>query len=172
MMPGMMPGGRPTRPGQTQEAEGSQIDKERDRMFDAVSFRLEFRAYEDFFWNVLNGLLADDNQVVITSLAVTNSNELLWPEYLKPVGSSQPARRSRAAPRPARRRQNELADLFGMGGEPGELSATLEPQDEVTLAGLEERRQYLVGGDLLRVVMEVKVYRLKPEETETTPEGR
>ena len=132
------------------------FETERDRMFESVTFEMEFKVYEDFFWQTLNALLADENQIVISSLAITNSNTILWPDYLQTVGEGterQRRRRRTATP------QNDNMPLFA-GGEEAEAT---EVAPEVKLPGLLERRKHVVGGDLLDVVLKLNVYRMKPK---------
>jgi hypothetical protein len=141
------------------------IEAEVERLFEWVPFRLEFRIYEDFFWETLNHLLADPNQIVLTRLALTNSNQLLWPDYLQPrVTGGARSRTRRETARPPDQ-NSEMMALLEM--ETGATPAAESPERSMMLPGLSERRQYSVGGDLLNVVMEVKIYRLKP----ATPES-
>lgn len=156
--------GRPTQSLAQSEDTRSIAEKEVERLFEWVPFRLEFRVYEDFYWDTLNRLLADPNQLVLTRLAVTNSNERLWPDYLKPVVSGASRSTPRARPRPAARGSDMLALLQGDRETSEEESAGQGP----SLPGLAERRQNSVGSDLLNVVMEIKIYRLKSATSEST----
>ncbi|MGA0332345.1 MAG: hypothetical protein ACO3N7_00930 [Kiritimatiellia bacterium] len=150
------------------ETEGkSKVLQEKERLFDWVDYRLEFRVYEDFFWEIMNKIVNDPNQLVLTELYVTNSNEKLWPKYLEPVlgkGEKPAARTPR--PRPAARRDDLLSILQGSTSDEAE-----ETEDkDVRIPGLEDRRQHVVGGDLLNVVMVVRVYRLK-DQAQAAAEG-
>ncbi|MDF3130092.1 Amuc_1100 family pilus-like protein [Kiritimatiellaeota bacterium B1221] len=152
-----------------EEDTRSKLLQEKDRLFDWEDYRLEYRVYEDHFWNVLNLIMADSNQYVITQLSVTNSNEDLWPNYLEPTfGNARADRSQRPARRPKQREMNELEMLLHGGVDP----AGVNPEEDsvVKIAGLAERRQNKVGGDLLNVVMVVRVYRLTEDGTEETQE--
>lgn len=149
------------------------LASERDRLFDTVPVTVEFRAYEDFLWEVLNEILSDPNQIVISSVSITNSNRMLWPEYLETPMSVSGGRESRRDRRSSERnrRPSPENDLLSMLTEDSTPEETPEEQEEKK-AGLAARQQNLVGGDLLNVVLKLNVYRLKPvEETETQPEG-
>ena len=153
------------------EQEGlSDVEKERDRLFDAIHLKAEFKVYEDFLWETLNEILADPNQLVITSISITNGNTLLWPDYLKNPYSSAPRATNRDT-RAATRRTTPENDLLSMLS--GEQTETPEPEeDEKMQLGLPARQQNIVGQDLLNVVMELKAFRLKTEEESATqPEG-
>jgi hypothetical protein len=164
--PGM---GRPGQAGQEEDAR-SEVEEETERLFEAMTVEVEFSAYEDFLWATLNNLLADSNQIAVSSMSVTNSNTILWPDYLKsPSGSTATPRRRSA--RPAQERRTAQDDLLSLLGGGSTETAAEQAQSEEKKAGLEERQQYLVGGDLLTVVMELKVFRLKTEEDTTQPEG-
>ncbi len=168
--PPMMGGApRPARPGQAaaepQETR-SVAEMEAERLFEWAPFRLEFRVYEDFYWDTLNRLLADPNQIVLTRLAVTNSNQMLWPDYLRPlVTGTTRARPRETRPAPRERGGDMLALLQGLDRQ---TPAAESAGPSTALPGLSERRMLRVGGDLLNVVMEVKIYRLKPVTPETT----
>lgn len=167
-----VPGGIPgpgARAGAMQGGETdprSELQKEKERMFQTLTYRLEFKVYEDFLWGVLNQILADPNQLAISSMTITNSNTLLWPDYIKNVASTADARRSRggAARRTERRRPAATNDLLSLLGGGTETAAEAPEQEEEKIAGLEERRQFPVGGDLLHVIVDLKVFRLKPED--------
>lgn len=143
--------------------EAPDFKVERKRMFEVITFNIEFKAYEDFFWETLNAILADPNQITVSSLSVTNGNTVLWPDYLKPVG--QGTKRFTRSQRNANRNADILSLLQGNDEEAASQST------DNALPGLADRRQYDVGGDLLDVVMEVKIYRLKTEEPVREGEG-
>lgn len=151
-----------------EEDTRSELLKQKERLFNWQDYRLEFRVYEDFLWQLLNRMVADPNQLVITEMYITNSNDMLWPKYLEPVMGGR--RRMPARPRaPAREPGNDLTMLLqGIGGV--ENTGT-GPEPVVQIAGLAERRENVVGQDLLNVVMVVRVYRLA-EETLENEEGR
>lgn len=145
----------------------SELQKQKNRLFTFKDYRLEFKAYEDFFREAFNRLVSDPNQLVITELYVTNANQDLWPSYLEPVlgkGQKTPARRDAA--RAQREPANDLERLLMGAAAPAE-----EKETEVQIAGLAERRQNVIGGNLLNVVMVVRVYRLI-DETSETEQGR
>lgn len=162
------------RPVSASEADDglSDLEKEKKRMFSFKDYRVEFKAYEDFFREAFNRIVADSNQLVITELYVTNSNEDLWPSYLEPAlgrGRTTANRSARPAARAAREPATELERLLMGASSPG-LNAA-EQEQEVQIAGLAERRQNVIGGNLLNVVMVVRVYRLL-DETSETEQGR
>jgi hypothetical protein len=146
----------------------SDLQKEKNRLFSFKDYRVEFKAYEDFFRDAMNSLVADSNQLVITELYVTNASEDLWPTYLEAVlgkGRQNQARPARTPTRPTREPNNELERLL-MGAASSAPTAD-ETENEVQIAGLAERRQNAIGGNLLNVVMVVRVYRLIDETSET-----
>jgi hypothetical protein len=153
------------------DTEEGRVIAERERLFEELTFTLEFNAYEDFFWEVLNRILADPNQIVVSSITVTNSNTLLWPDYLQNPSSAGESRSARRERRETSRRPTPENDLLSMlGGR--ESTAQEVPEEEAKQAGLPERQQNLVGGDLLNVILRLNVYRIKPDEAMTTqPEG-
>jgi hypothetical protein len=133
-----------------------QIQKE--RLFEAVSFTLRFRVYEDHLWEIINRLASDPNQIVLRSIETANGNVTLWPAYLKP-GRTADTRAAAAAVTAPRRGNNRLDELLGMveGLGAGE-TATETP---ALLPGLSARRQLTTGGELISVVLELTLYRLK-----------
>lgn len=149
----------------------SDVETQRERLFDVVHVKAEFKIYEDFFWQALNAILADPNQLVPSSISITNGNTLLWPEYLNDpmTGAQRSTRRERRAPSRRSTPENDLLSMLSGGGE------TPPPSEEETKEqqlGLRERQQNIIGADLLNVVIELKAYRLKPDaETATQPEG-
>lgn len=151
-------------------ADGAErLKAEKERLFESVEYRLEFRVYEDFFWAAINNLLADPNQIVIKRLTVTNGNDKLWPEYLKPAitGAGRAPEARRPAPR-AREMSALERELMRLEGGTPEREAAGEETARTALPGLDERRQLTTGGSLLNVVMDVVVHRLKAETPETT----
>ncbi len=157
------------------EPSAPTLETEKDRLFETVPVRVEFNAYEDFLWEALNSILSDPNQLVISSVSITNSNTILWPEYLETpmsVSGRGESRRDRNRRTPERERasspENDLLRMLTEETNPEEAPV----EEEEKKAGLAARQQNLVGGDLLNVVLKLNVYRLKPvEETETQPEG-
>jgi len=125
-----------------------------EQLFDRENITLRFRAYEDRVWGVLNAMAADPNQILVKRIHLTNGNNRLWPTYLKPAAGMQEPRRAEVA-RPA-------AGLLALLGDPsqGDRVGT-----STTLVGLEEKRQLMTGGELIDVVLEVTIFRLKPSVT-------
>jgi len=167
---GALPGLAGAQPVEAEEEEDtrSRLEKQADRMFETVEFRMEFRVYEDFFWTVLNNLMADTNQVAIRRLVVTNGNQKIWPDYLEPVmtGVSRSSSNRQEERRDRSRGMTDLErQLNRMAG--GEAPVAEGRDSGAAMAGLQERRQHITGGDLLNVVMDVVVYRLKAETPET-----
>ncbi len=131
----------------------------RGELFDAVTFTVSVKVYEDKLWDVLNAMAADDNQVVVRNLSITNGNQQLWPAYLRPdprMGSG--GARGQATARPERRPANPL--LAALMNQPE--TATDGLSAPAARPGLRERRERTVGGELLDVSFEVTFYRLKP----------
>lgn len=159
-----LPGRSGEEPEETDDDGKGDILKEKERMFEWTDYRLEFKVYEDFFWDTLNAMISDSNQLVVTELYVTNSNQMLWPEYLEPVLGNEKKNTRTARTRPTRREQpNSLLSM--LQGDVPETEAPVE-KVEVQIAGLSERRQNVVGGDLLNVAMVVRVYRLSEKASE------
>lgn len=131
----------------------------RTELFDEVALTVSVKIYEDKLWGLLNALSADGNQTVLRNLSITNANQQLWPAYLRPdprMGTA--ASRTPSAARTERRPANPLlAALMNQpeSGTQGEPSPALR-------AGLRERRERTVGGELLDVSFDVIFYRLKP----------
>lgn len=147
------------------------VEKERERLFSDVVLRVEFKAYEDFLWEAVNQILADSNQLVISSFSITNGNTLLWPDYLESPNRNSETRSARRERRDAPRSSSSEPDLLSMLSGTGE-NPQAQRQEKEKLPGLAERQLNVVGGDLLNVVMEVKAFRLKPaEESAAQPEG-
>jgi hypothetical protein len=153
---------------ETNEDEGlSDLESEKKRLFSSIDYRLEFKVYEDYFWELLNAMLSDSSQLVITELYITNANEILWPDYLKPVvGVRTRADRSRSRQRPTRREPANDIERLLMSATGAQNEALPEEKEEVLIAGLSDRRQNIIGGDLLNVVIVVRVYRLNDETAE------
>jgi len=159
--PGPSAPGTGTRPGRQAEEEARPDDQvQMERMFDSLRLRISFNVYEDFLWETLNAILADENQLVVTRFSITNSNEQLWPEYLRSGSERSGRRRTEQRAAPARQASSDLmAQLAGTSDE-----QPAEPEESARgLPGLTERRRKQIGGDLLHVLMELKIYRLKPE---------
>jgi len=150
------------------EDEGlSNLEIEKKRLFSSIDYRLEFKVYEDYLWELLNAMLSDPNQLVITELYITNANETLWPDYLKPiVGVRTRADKSRSRQRPTRREPANDIERLLMGATGAQTEDLPEEKEEVLIAGLSDRRQNIIGGDLLNVVIVVRVYRLNDETAE------
>ncbi|MCC5842717.1 MAG: Amuc_1100 family pilus-like protein [Verrucomicrobia bacterium] len=135
------------------------VTSRRRELFEEVSFTVSVKIYEDKLWGLLNALAADDNQVVVRNLTITNGNQQLWPAYLRPdtrMGAA--AARTQAAARAERRPANPLlAALMNQADTPagGDVAPAARP-------GLRERRDRTVGGELLDVSFDVTFYRLKP----------
>lgn len=156
--------------GQQNDEGLSDLQKEKNRLFTYKDYRLEFKAYEDFLWETLNRFAADPNQLVITELYITTADKELWPDYLKPALGTErggSSRSQRNTPRP-REPANELERLLLGAGDAG--ISTVAPENEVKIAGLPSRRQNVIGGNLLNVVIVVRVYRLN-QETSATVQG-
>ncbi|WFB37621.1 Amuc_1100 family pilus-like protein [Kiritimatiellota bacterium B12222] len=150
-------------PGAGMNEEGAPSEKE--RMFTYKDYRVEYRVYEDYLWTTLNNFMGNPNTLVVKELGVTNSNQELWPHYLKPlIGTKRNKTPIAGAPkRRPERRTNPLERMFMSEEGP----APEEPKEDIRIAGLTERRQNMVGGDLLNVYMVVRVYRLINEDSET-----
>jgi hypothetical protein len=131
-----------------------QIQKE--RLFDEIKFTIKVRVYEDHLWTLINRFAADPNQIVIRSLKISNQNEQLWPPFLKQERAG-PAVAAAAAVRPRAPLNPLEAMLLGAAGAP---AAAPEAASD-NLPGLADRRRMTTGGELLSVVIELTVYRLK-----------
>jgi hypothetical protein len=94
----------------------------------------------------------------LRSIETANGNVTLWPAYLKP-GRTADTRAAAAAVTAPRRGNNRLDELLGMveGLGAGE-TATETP---ALLPGLSARRELRTGGELISVVLELTLYRLK-----------
>lgn len=152
-----------------EEGTDSAAENERERLFDNVTVKVAFRAYEDFVWETLNELLADPNQIAISSMSITNSNTVLWPDYLEPPSTTRRSRTDRrTTARRAAPQNDDLLNLLAAGTETAETERTTVDEK---LPGLKERQKHIVGGDLLTTELVLEVFLLKPEEEQTQPEG-
>ncbi len=142
------------KPGESGPEEAAEI-AERDRLFDRVEFRVRFRVYEDHLWGLLNQLAADPNQVVVRRMRVDNQNEGLWPSFLQEDRGAASSSTTRAARVP--KRFEDLVLGFDLGGGGDEES----PETPSALPGLSSRRERVTGGEMLLVVLDLTVYRLK-----------
>lgn len=136
------------------------LRERRDEKFDQVGFTLRFKIYEDKLWDLLNSLAADDNQLVIRRLEVTNANERLHPPFLRRAQAAGGAAGGRPAQAP--REMTDIARRLallegGAAASPTAAAATVLP-------GLASRRELLTGGELLDVTMDIVVFRLKPQQ--------
>lgn len=147
----------------------SDLAQEKERLFNHKDYRIEFKVYEDFFWQLLNEIVSDQNIFVIKELYVTNSNDQLWPSYLEPVVGKRQTRRAARNSRAVRQPANDLERLLMRASDTNDDSRPTE-QKKVKIAGLSERRQNVTGGDLLNVVLVVRNYRLI-DETEENEQG-
>jgi len=148
------------------EEQRKNVQKQIERMFTPMVVDLKFNVYEDLFWQVLNQIVKDPNQIVIRHIKITNGNEALWPQSIsRPFG----AEAGRVAPPSSRSERRSRNDLVAMLENPnnGEASAQ-DAGVSVPIAGLTDRRQRTTGGELLHVSMQVAFYRLNAEST--TPE--
>lgn len=141
-------------------ASAEQTDTRRNELFESVSFTVSVKIYEDKLWRLLNRFASDENQIVVRNLSVTNSNQQLWPSYLRPdprMGGAS-TRSAAAAPRSDRRPDDSLLAALMNQGE------TAPRTEEVPTAvpGLRDRRARTVGGELLNVSFDITFYRLKP----------
>lgn len=129
-------------------------------LFEEVPFTVSVRIYEDKLWGMLNALALDDNQLVVRNVSITNGNQQLWPAYLRPdTRMGTPATRAQPAARTERRQANPL--LAALMNQP-ETGAGAETAAPAARPGLRERRERLVGGELLDVSFDIIFYRLKP----------
>ncbi|MCC5847738.1 MAG: Amuc_1100 family pilus-like protein [Verrucomicrobia bacterium] len=134
----------------------------KEALFDQVTFTVSLRVYEDFFWNMLNTLAANENQLVVSNLRMTNGNRELWPAYLRPPAAAGTGERERpATPRP-RDAQDRLGLLEALERSERVDRTTTPTESRVPLVGLDERRLKTTGGELLFVTFDLIVYRLKP----------
>jgi len=128
--------------------------RRRDELFEQITFTVSVKVYEDKLWGVLNAFSADLNQIVIRNLTITNSNQQLWPAYLRP----DPRMGTPAAPRGGTARTERPALIALLEGATSESRAEAAP----VRPGLQERREKTVGGELLDVSFDLTFYRLKP----------
>lgn len=159
---GTLAGGlRPGRGQATVQAETAPDPEAKIKeLFDEETYTLKFRAYEANVWNVLNALSADSNQVVIDSVHITNGDNRLWPSYVKPYpGMTQ--RTSSRASAPVTRPSALESLLMGGDASPDEEEPAA---NSATLVGLRAKRELMTGGELLDVVLQLKVYRMKSGE--------
>lgn len=149
-------------PAQTRaEPRATDIDAARPRrreLFDEVALTVSVKIYEDKLWGLLNALSADENQIVIRNLSITNANQQLWPAYLRPDPRMGTAARTQPAARTERRTANPL--LAALMNQPE--NGTQAESSPAVRSGLRERRERTVGGELLDVSFDVIFYRLKP----------
>ena len=147
-------------PARQTPAEEPEPTVNKEALFEQVTFTVSVRVYEDFFWNMLNTLAANENQLVISNLRMTNANRNFWPNYLRPPEEAASVdREQRSVPR-TRDAQERLGLLEAL--ERAERTTPAAETERVSLVGLSERRVKTTGGELLFVSFDLIVYRLKP----------
>lgn len=143
---------------ETPAVETAPSNLRRNELFNQITFTVSIRVYEDKLWDLLNQFSADENQVIVRNLTITNSHQQLWPPYLRPdARMGTPATRAQAT-RTERRPANPLLAALMNQADTGTTGA--EPV--AALPGLQERRERVVGGELLNVSFDITFYRLKP----------
>lgn len=154
--------------------EQEKLDAKRKELFVFEKFTVRFRAYERSVIGVLNAIASHPLQMVVTKMELSNGNRRLWPDYQRPSDKVPeltvftPAQTVQTTPRGGGERL-EIFDFFDGGNT---ATTAEEPAEPVATqkVGLAEQREKTTGGELLEVVLEINMYRLKDEQPATDAE--